>query len=299
MSIIRTKAGLSNLHLFHNVDAVVFVEGGEKTYSYEEVYAGKYGSKSNDILYWQNIFSVMASNIKVCFKPVGSKGTLKLIAHDIESGSIENVFVAMDRDIDNYDGSIIEHEGVFYSWGYSWENDLFIKAVLKSTILHLSPSDSSSIERDLEADLQSAKSMFIRSVRWFVRADIICLINGSGLFDRKTWKKYVKSKLGQNGEPFIDTSLIQVDYEITKKSITLRNRISGERISTIRNCFGHLIGTYCYRCLMHLLVKYDGIPSLSIEHANSFLSKILGELITDEECQELYRHHSAQFAFLN
>lgn len=37
----RTISGSNNQHLFHNVDLIVFLEGGSVSYNKQEVYAGK------------------------------------------------------------------------------------------------------------------------------------------------------------------------------------------------------------------------------------------------------------------
>ena len=57
MSFTRTNSGLSNLALFHGVDLIVFTEGGEESYSYEDVLASKFNERSVDIKFWSGIFS--------------------------------------------------------------------------------------------------------------------------------------------------------------------------------------------------------------------------------------------------
>lgn len=300
MSFTRTNYGLSNLHLFHSVDKVVYIEGGETSYSYIDVYQGKSGDTSPDIIYWQAIFRCMVPKIHVCFKPVGSKGTLQRLAQDITSGSISNVFVAMDQDLDRFDGTKILGEGVFYTWGYSWETDLFHKKVLEECIFMLCPIDRSSNETKVQADIAREFHSFERSVRWFVKADVLLSLCNGGLFNRKDWKKYVKARSGQHGEPYIETSTLRTEIHSRNASRSIKPiRGTGHSVNTVRDCYGHIVGTYCFRCLMHLLSKYSGSPTLSMSTACSLFVKTLSDMIQNREARDVIQHHEIQFAFLS
>ena len=78
----RTSSGLSNQHLFLNVDTVVFVEGG-KSYSKEEVYSGQFDTHSIDIQFWRGLFSIYRNSESLQFRAIGSKNTLKSIIQDV------------------------------------------------------------------------------------------------------------------------------------------------------------------------------------------------------------------------
>ena len=58
MSFTRTNAGLSNLALFYSVDLIVFTEGGEQSFSFDEVNEGRFNKTSVDIKFWCNIILV-------------------------------------------------------------------------------------------------------------------------------------------------------------------------------------------------------------------------------------------------
>ena len=64
----RTNSGLSNQHLFHKVDIVVFVEGGNKQYNKTQVYAGSYNHETDDIIFWSKMFDQFVSGKKLKFK---------------------------------------------------------------------------------------------------------------------------------------------------------------------------------------------------------------------------------------
>jgi hypothetical protein len=65
MSFRRTSPGLSNMHLFLNVEAIVFVEGGSNSYSLEEVERGLYNCESIDLLFWSKIFEIFLPTKKL------------------------------------------------------------------------------------------------------------------------------------------------------------------------------------------------------------------------------------------
>ena len=299
MIFTRTPSGLSNLHLFHGVDSVVFVEGGEHAYSYTDVCQGQAGTVSPDILYWQMVFQCMVPDKRVCFKPVGSKGTLKCIARDVASGLVLNVCVAMDQDFDRFGGGQTLADGVLYTWGYSWENDLFHEVVVKEAVFMLCPIDRTSNEGGIEADISSATLRFLKDIRWLVKADVVLSLSGCGLFDRKNWKRHIKSSSGSYGKPYVDVSNLRTGVQSVRASRGgVRFVGPGTQIHTIRDCFGHLLCTFLFRLLLHLLSKYSGSPSLSLVNATSLLIKITGDQLNAGMLHELHRHHEMQFAFM-
>jgi len=299
MIFARTPTGLSNLHLFHGVESVVFVEGGDQTYSYADVCQGQAGAVSPDILYWQTVFQWMAPNREVCFKPVGSKGTLQKIAKDIASGRVTHVYVAMDQDLDRFGGAQTLADGIFYTWGYSWENDVSHETVLKEAVFMLCPIDRTSNDRRVQADISSAVSSFMKSIRWVVKADVILSLAGKGLFDRENWKRHIKSRSGSHGEPYVDVSTLRAEIRSIRTSRRSTQFVGPPlKIDERRDCFGHLLCTFLFRLLMHLLAKYSGSPSLALVNATGLFIKITGDQLAQGRLDELRLHHEAQCAFL-
>lgn len=299
MTFTRTRVGLSNQHLFHGVDVVVFVEGGTKTFSYANVCNGYAGTSSLDILYWQAVFHVMVPETKTRFKPVGSKSTLRQLAEDVRQGNITQVYVAMDQDLDRFHGTRIEADGVFYTWGYSWENDLLHDIALKEAVFAVCPIDRTTNEGAVDADISATIDKFIKQARWFICADIILSKCGPGLFDRKNWKKYVKSASGQYGEPHFE-------IDDLRQKIRNINSAKGHRqyagvetpIETKRDCFGHIIGTFLCRLFSYLVAKYSGSPGFSVVNACGLVIQSFRDNLAHPCLANVQRHHEAQFAFL-
>ncbi len=134
MSFTRTNSGLSNLALFHGVDLIVFTEGGEDSYSYEDVLAGKFNDRSVDIKFWSGVFSKHNFRKTVEFRALGSKTSSKAICELLESNSINNIAVALDSDLDDIFGAKFTSPCILYTRGYSWENDVYHPQLVKEQI---------------------------------------------------------------------------------------------------------------------------------------------------------------------
>ena len=134
MSFTRTNSGLSNLALFHGVDLIVFTEGGEESYSYEDVLASKFNERSVDIKFWSGIFSKHNFEKTVEFRALGSKTCSKTICELLVSNSINNIAVALDSDLDDIIGTKFNSPYILYTQGYSWENDVYHPQLVKEQI---------------------------------------------------------------------------------------------------------------------------------------------------------------------
>jgi len=62
MSVTRTPAGISNEHLFHRSETVLYVEGGANP-------GGSLPKASTDVLFWRSLFDKLAARHSFHFKP--------------------------------------------------------------------------------------------------------------------------------------------------------------------------------------------------------------------------------------
>lgn len=127
MSFTRSPSGLSNLHIFYNVDLIIFTEGGDKTYTIEEINEGKYNETAVDIKFWNTILSVNNFQRKFQLRAIGSKTASNNICEQIINGELKNVAVARDRDLDDFFDTKFTSPFILYTKGYSWENDVYLK----------------------------------------------------------------------------------------------------------------------------------------------------------------------------
>ena len=183
MIFTRTDQGLSNLRLFKDVDLVVFSEGGGPTsLSVKDVISGKYFKSSDDIDFWQPIFSLFRPDLTFSFRAVGAKNTLKDIANRLAHGLVSGICVVMDRDFDDLFGQQIMHHRVVYTHKYSWESELFETRVILHAFQSIALSSVS--DRNLEKQIRPVVSSILRELRHFVRADVILSAAGRPLFPR-------------------------------------------------------------------------------------------------------------------
>lgn len=244
MSFRRTNRGISNQYLFHNVDLIVFVEGGP-SYTRDEVNEGKYNEESIDSVFWKKIFDKYANSKKVKFKAIGSKSTVKEIALDIVNGNISSVMVAMDSEFDELLSRRIDHPNVHYTHGYSWENDVWNDNVVHKVIRELS-----AIEIDPK-EIEENFRMFLKKVRIGVFADAYLFSKEESYFPRKGYMRCVNCT--PTDLPDIKSDVINdlLDEKGLKRA-TINGHGRKKNIEVKRFCYGHLLSDYCY----HLIASY-------------------------------------------
>src|SRR6185437_15614878 len=140
MSFHRTPGGLFNLRYFLKVDGVIYVEGGE-SFTAEQIMNGSYTAESHDIHFWRTVFRACGSSLKLAFRAVGSKTNLQKLARLVDNGEVTGTLVAMDRDYDHLFGNKISSPQVLYTYGYSWENDVWTTAIIEELFYCVTGSD--------------------------------------------------------------------------------------------------------------------------------------------------------------
>ena len=130
MNFLRTNSGLSNLAIFRSVDVVVFTEGGESRHILDETEETLFLAQTLDKVFWENILTSCKFRYSFVSYSIGSKHNLNDIAQRIESEVVSNVIVAMDTDTDDLENRMLTSPLILYTYGYSWENDVFDEEVL-------------------------------------------------------------------------------------------------------------------------------------------------------------------------
>jgi len=258
-SFKRTLSGLKNQYLFYNVDLIVFLEGGKISYNKEQVYLDKYTAETEDIIFWKNIFSKFQSNKKIKFKSVGSKTTIKEIAFDIINGNIKTIIVAMDNEFDEILNQRIKHPNVLYTYGYSWENDVWNEKVIKTVIQELT---AVSIDNN---DIEANWLEFIEKMKLAVYADGYLFKKQSSFFPRQTGYMFCVD-CNPVDIPSIKES--EIERKILEKGITPRKaKLFGKKhsIDTTKYCFGHFLADYSCQLIIHYIKKRHSLSNISKE----------------------------------
>src|ERR1051326_5308482 len=252
MSLLHTSAGLSNLHIFVGVDAIVFVEGGSSQ-SVEQVLAGRFESKSDDVGFWQYCFSELEPNLRVQFRAVGSKPTLVTIAQGVASGLVTSVYVAMDRDFDNHLGHMIRAPRVLYTFGYSWENDVWKREVLEEVFYTLCPVCRTTVV--IGPITLAALDGFERTLRWPTYADFLCVTHGISLLPRRGGQRVLS--VSKSVPPSIERSAIRQCMRRAKAERTRAIRPAARvKTNPLVDCCGHLVSTFGHSLLGYLFRKF-------------------------------------------
>ena len=293
MSFLRSPAGISNLHIFLKADTVVYVEGGRRSYSAEDVLLGKFGTESIDILFWQNLFLTFSKGVKVAVRCCGSKTTAHAIAAKIVSGEVINVCIALDRDLDNWMGTRISSPLVFYTYGYSWENDALHATVLCDMFYALCPVPRD--HTDVAAEVLASLSSFADAIYPAVCADIILAHSGSSLLPRDNPESVIL--VGSDKHPVINVERIQCLLSEAEKA---GHDLAASKIapSSLVDCYGALLASFCYRLLLYLCHRHSHISRFSKDVFAAMAIDKFANRLRAGELDPLYSHYRDQLGSL-
>jgi hypothetical protein len=257
VSFVRTKSGISNLHLFLNCEYVVFVEGGESI-SYEDIQSNKVSQTSIDALFWKKLFQIFDVRQSVAFRAVGSKATLKAIADDVKNNKVENTIVAMDSDSDKYLKQDIVSSRVLYTYGYSWENDAYHPTALLSVFT----TWQTNAELELKAKdwIYSAYENLEKDLKRLVTLDVLLASYGQILIPRNSGHDLIYMK---NGNPYLNRARIkQILQEKNMNKQNKYKRLVKFETVPLRDCYGKIIGAFGFVILQELSKKHGVSKSL-------------------------------------
>jgi hypothetical protein len=292
MSFRRTESGLTNLYLFFGVDAVVYLEGGASLCR-DDVNQGLYTDSTQDIRFWQTLFSIYRTGKKYKFCSVGSKETVKSIATDILNGRVNNVIAAMDRDFDHINGRLISANNIIYTFGYSWENDAWNKDALREAFCSLAGACATKIDTEEEI-LDNYYQELASQLRGAIRIDAVLSQYDNSLFDRESYMRYVE--INRNGMPTVNRE--QVNNSLSEA----RGKVEGSIVrkthfvlSPLIDCYGHLFSEYAYRILAYLLERKRNNPKLPKDYAASMIVEKFGQLLGANLLPAIKLHYDSEF----
>lgn len=236
MSFTRTNSGLSNLALFCGVDLIVFTEGGESSYSYEDVLAGKFNERSVDIKFWSGVFSKHNFEKTIEFRALGSKTCSKAICELLVSNSINNVAVALDSDLDDISGTKFSSPYILYTRGYSWENDVYHPQLVKEQIeslvyLQRLPNDYADI-------INESYRKFDRLANRILKLELMFRDIGSKFITDCSGERFVSGKI----KPEFKIRQIKILLEQRKDTLVKPVYLRGMGVGYcgIKYCYGKL-----------------------------------------------------------
>ena len=293
MTFRRTNAGLSNLYLFLNAEAVVFVEGGQ-SFTREDIDNGLYNKSSSDIRFWQALFNAYRPGKNYQFRSVGSKEVVKSIAADIQTGRVSRVIAAMDRDFDHINARLISSENVVYTKGYSWENDSWNEVTIFEAFCTLSGSCKNNADNE-KSYLEQSFAKFSSCLHGPVRIDAILSQYDNSLFDRKKPNRYIT--ISGSGEPKINVSQLRASIgEARTRNARPIIRKTKLIINALDDCYGHLLAEFGYRLLTFLLGIFERLPKIPKEFAAGMVVEKFEGALSGGLLPKLKQHYDIEFA---
>lgn len=256
----RSKSGQKNRAAFLGVDLVCYVEGG-----------GGHSSGSPDALYWSSVFKAIRPTAKIRYLPRGGKPILEGLANQIVEQDIENTIVAIDSDYDELLGHRLTDPRVLYTYGYSWENDLFCASSLAETYCTLARTPI--LEPEIGNFIQSALSSFIKSIRRASLADFLALSAGASVLPREGAGRVVRAS---GGAPYCDYKEV-IKLTVAANKITRTGRtIEYKKLphEDGRHCVGHVL-SHAVRLIMNCcLRKFHKNTNHSLDHITDVAANV-------------------------
>ncbi|WCN08970.1 DUF4435 domain-containing protein [Marinomonas mediterranea] len=258
MSFTRTNSGLSNMALFHGVDMIVFTEGGGISFPFTEVLKGKFNEISVDIKFWSGIFNTYGFDKKVEFRALGSKTATNKICDLLSEGKINNIVVARDSDLDDFTDDKVDSPFILYTKGYSWENDVYHKELVKDQV------NSMIFSANLKAEyidvIEKSYAQFYSQAFRLLKLEILFRVNGVKLITDCNGERFVNGK----SLPLINMS--QVSALVNENKSKLIRPVSLEGINLdkcpIRFSYGKLKEALALANVNYIVGKLEGVKSL-------------------------------------
>ena len=208
----------------------------------------------------------------------------------------------MDQDADYFNDELIKCDGVFYTWGYSWENDVLQFKTLIELFFMLSPIERDQHEIDVIKTMDEIYKRLEKQIRHYVSVDILLASKHLSFFPRTNYKQCIQCHPAHRIPPILNKQNLRNrlrDIKDRHSSLKPFYFKDGKKPMTIRYCYGHLLFLFCYRMITYLLKQYSSTPEIALNHLSLFAAKLFNDLISDSIFEEIYDYYSKQFLFLN
>ncbi len=279
----RTIAGQQNRALFYGANYTCYIEGDTSN-----------SRDSRDGTFWKKIFKAFRPDLRVAFLPRGGKPILETLARDIKAHNIANTLVAMDADYDRLTNDLIDDERVLYTYGYSWENDVFhhdLIAGIVSAILH-----KESLSDAARVSLASHYASLVEQSRRAIVGDALALVAGSSVLPRNAPGRVFKVEAG-TGKVIVDRKeLLKLLGEANRRTKPRSKSLPSPVEDGVRYLVGHCLA-HCASVMIRALLLELGLrKSLSADHLKDIAVYTLDEILQKNPESVLSRFHQAQCA---
>jgi len=255
----RSASGRRNRALFYDVDRVIYVEGGRDD---------KGAMESFDGLFWRRVLAVVRPELRLRILPRGGKDQLIALAESMDGSDEGKVMVAMDRDYDSIFNRAINKKFVVYTYGYSFENDIFAPGTLEDLFLSLCPICDDGI--DVANVIGDLIDEFCKDVWWAQLADVCGGVVARKVIDRDHIAKYMANN-SYGCKPKLSKSAFSIDVRKANKGEP-RKRVRGipyRKTHLPEFSIGHLYASFCYKIMAYLHSLYSHTAKLTRDSVTS------------------------------
>lgn len=282
----RTQNGQRNRAQFYGVDFTCFVEGG----------GGREGAGAPDVTFWRTLFSYFRPDLKIKCVPRGGKPILQRLAQQILQEDTGRTLVAMDADYDEILDRKTKDRRVLYSFGYSWENDIY--AVKNIVEIYKAISHCSDLPKDVETAFDDGLMALFNDLRFVINADIAALQVNSSIFPRKAPGQIVRP-VGRAGMPrIVRSELLKICREVNKCTRPRLLPRTPKIEDRLRYCVGHILALAMSYLFKVALRAGRCKKTLSKDHLYDVGIQTLPTTLRMYRDVPLYSFHSEQFAVI-
>ncbi|MCF1451366.1 DUF4435 domain-containing protein [Agrobacterium vitis] len=244
---LRTDSGITNRALFTDANFTLYVEGG----------GGVDGAGSSDVVFWGDVFRHLRPDLKVTIIAHGGKPELEFLADKILSGDIDNTLVALDSDFDELLNHRKDHSNIIYTYGYSWENDVFCPEQISQAVKRLLKVD---VVDNQKCDIVvSVFNDLLRKLTPWINADFWLRSMNSSLFPKISSGRFLANIPG-TFEVELDAKVISSAFKIQMNLIKIENRKNRPGLWILSSqCFlhGHTI-KFLMKCVLNFAMRLFG-----------------------------------------
>lgn len=190
MTVTRSPYGINNYPIFLDVDWVAFCEGGGDDIN-PSASVPPADHQCCDALFWTKTLTNQHITGTLQVLPIGSKRSVLAAFEQARGVNSGRVIFCMDADYDRLLGTLEPDDHVFYTEGYSIENDLFSEDTIGRFLRKLYPGVSTEDSRDFAQSIVSDIEFSIEKISRFIIVDITLFIVGFRAILDSTFPRYV------------------------------------------------------------------------------------------------------------
>jgi hypothetical protein len=249
MTFLRTPSGLAALHVFFNVDKILYCEGKPSL----EKDTGSSLPKSlitHDTMFWSYVISLLKVKKKFHVKSLGSKSDVIAQLEACRRENVTTAVFAVDSDYEHFlpNPLMATHKPLLIgTFGYSWESDVVHRRVVLLIMEHLLGPLDSKTKREINIEI----SIIEKQLHKWSNIDLAFFISTQiGIFEksapmRQVLKDNVKPSLNEN---FLKNSLRARQQEIQK--IIIPRHKYFKKQESLRYSFGKLTSRLFYHFVL-------------------------------------------------